>query len=106
MTEATVEIEKLDKIVEAVNNLSNDAYYVLSLGSMRMWIDGGDFNAKSALMVPPNERSMEAYQELLKNGFVFMDTEREHIGFRSTENGRIASQIIFNTEEDRKRIVK
>jgi len=86
--------ENVDALVEELNNLSDNAFYIVSRPYFGEWIDGGDFNAKSALMVTQNKLQEEVYAELAKAGFVWMDTERGRIGFRSSGKGRYAHYLI------------
>lgn len=85
--------EEINKIIAEANTMSDDAFYIMTQGYFGQWIDGGDHNAKSALMVVNNDRQRKAYEELLNHGMVWLDTERQYIGYRSSEKGRIVYEV-------------
>lgn len=78
----------IDELVERVNKLSDDAVYIAS----RDWFEQVILH-KPILVVPKNEQQEKAFACLLEQGFVYLDTERGQVGFRSTAEGRTASAI-------------
>ncbi len=85
--------EQIEKLIAEANTMSDDARYIMGQEYFGRWIDGGDHNAKSVLMVTINERQEKAYNELAEHGMVWLDTERGEVGWRSSERGRTIYQI-------------
>lgn len=75
-------------LVQAVNALSDDAVYLASCDWFSRTIAG-----QPVLAAARDDRQEAAFSELLRAGFAYLDTEREIVGYRSTERGRIASSI-------------
>lgn len=87
------EEEKEDALVAEINGMSDDAKYIMSKEYFGSWIDGGDSNPKSVLMVTTNDRQEKVYAELAEHGMVWLDTERGEVGWRSSEKGRHAHYL-------------
>lgn len=99
MSEKTPE-ELEAALVEKINNLSSDAYYLVGLYNFGMVSMG-----KPILMAINQNVSEElikrqefAWEEILEAGFCHVDVERGVVGHRSTFEGRRACAMIRQQE--------
>lgn len=86
--------EDQEALVPVVNGLSDDAVYMVS----RDWF-GQLILGKAVLAAPMNKRQEKIFDELMEVGFVYIDTERGSVGFRSTDRGRLAHPICVAARE-------
>lgn len=85
---------EVNELVKVINNLSDDAFYMVSRDWFGMKMFGQTILAKCI-----NERQEKIFSELLKLGFVYLDTERGEVGYRSSDRGIFANQIIKSRKQ-------
>ena len=88
-----------EDIVQRVNGLSDDAYYIAGqyyFGNSAPRFHGG------ALMVVENSRQQAAFDSLSEAGFAYVRAMDGRVGYAATEDGVRAYQIIAGTERARK----
>ena len=73
---------------------------MLSLEAFGMTISYHYGMPDTVLLQPVNKRQWDAFAELQKLGFCYLDTERGITGFRSTLRGKDASSIVQGVEKD------
>jgi hypothetical protein len=87
---------KGNSIVDKINKLSDDAYYICGTFYFGVVIQGKPvLNAISTNAGEEiQERQQAAYEELMAAGFCHVDTERGQWGYRSTMLGQDACALI------------
>ncbi len=94
-----------DAIVEKINKLSSDAYYLCGLQNFGTVMMGKPF--LMAINQNADEKSVErqenAWNELLEAGFCHVDVERGVCGYRSTLHGQIACSFIRQHNENQRK---
>jgi hypothetical protein len=95
--------EEQEKIVKIINALSPVAFHIVGFKGFGMRYSYHYGKNDTALLVPANEEQEIAFQELMKVGFVVLDTERGQVGYRSNDRGLIAYHIVDNHNKKKKK---